>query len=161
MSCLSFTLELVDLQDYDYSLDMWSLGYKSQIKVDFLEEVFRRRAWIARKLFGFLVEKSLNPKVEFCRVLEVLQLISEGLRSLVTVSKESRRKMKSHMGKLSCLVKELVGNVPEKQARRAKVRKVCGRVFRMVSSLKLTKSFLKGLGQDGQRDCETALVICF
>uniref|UniRef100_A0A0D3AYP3 Protein kinase domain-containing protein n=1 Tax=Brassica oleracea var. oleracea TaxID=109376 RepID=A0A0D3AYP3_BRAOL len=133
---------------------------KSQIKVDFLEEVFRRRAWIARKLFGFLVEKSLNPKVEFCRV-EALQLISEGLRSLVTVSKESRRKMKSHMGKLSCLVKELVGNVPEKQARRAKVRKVCGRVFRMVSSLKLTKSFLKGLGQDGQRDCETALVICF
>ncbi|WZZ37353.1 hypothetical protein YC2023_020754 [Brassica napus] len=133
---------------------------KSQIKVDFLEEVFRRRAWIARKLFGFLVEKSLNPKVEFCRV-EALGLVSEGLRSLVTVSKESRRKMKSHMGKLSCLVKELVGNVHEKQARRAKVRKVCGRAFRMVSSLKLTMSFLKGLGQDGQRDCETALVICF
>lgn len=70
--------------------------------MDFLEEVFRRRVWpIARKLFGFLVEKSLNPKVEFRRV-EALELISEGLRSLVSVSKETReeskKRMKSHLG---------------------------------------------------------------
>ncbi|WZZ37350.1 hypothetical protein YC2023_020751 [Brassica napus] len=65
--------------------------------------------------------------------------------------------MKSHMGKLSCLVKELVENVHEKQVRRAKVRKFCGRVFKIFSSLRLTKSFLKGLGPDGQRGCETAL----
>lgn len=54
---------------------------KSQIKVDFLEEVFRRRPWIARKLLGFLVEKSVDPKVEFRRV-EALELIFEALRSL-------------------------------------------------------------------------------
>lgn len=57
------------------------------------------------------------------------------------------------------MVKELVGNVPEKQVRRAKVHKFCGRVFRMVSSLRLTKSFLKGLGPDGQRGCETDLFL--
>lgn len=115
---------------------------------------------IARKMFGFLVEKSVNPKVDFRRV-KALGLVSEGLRSLVSVSKETReeskKRMKSHMGKLSCLVKELVENVPEKQVRRAKVRKFCGRVFKIVSSLRLTKSFLKGLGPDGQRGCETAL----
>ncbi|KAF2548682.1 hypothetical protein F2Q70_00021893 [Brassica cretica] len=133
---------------------------KSQIKVYFLEEVFRRRVWIVRKLFGFLVEKRVNPKVDFRRV-KALGLVSEGLRSLVSVSKETReeskKRMKSHMGKLSCLVKELVENVHEKQVRRAKVRKFCGRVFKIVSSLRLTKSFLKGLGPDGQRGCETAL----
>ncbi|KAJ0238288.1 hypothetical protein HA466_0243780 [Hirschfeldia incana] len=133
---------------------------KSQIKVDFLEEVFRRRPWIARKLFGFLVKKSVNPKVEFRRV-EALELISKALRSLVPMSKETRveskKKMKTHLRRLSGLVKELVVNVPKKQARRAKVRKFCGRVFRVVSYLKLTKSFLKLLGSDGQTACETAL----
>ncbi|KAF8118445.1 hypothetical protein N665_0005s0203 [Sinapis alba] len=133
---------------------------KSQIKVDFLEEVFRRRPWITHQLFGFLVEKSVDPKVEYRRV-EALELISEALRSLVPISKEtqeeSKKKMKSHLVQLSHLIKELVANMPEKQARRAKVRKFCGRVFRMVSSLKLTKSLLNGLGTEGQTACETAL----
>ncbi|WZY79719.1 hypothetical protein YC2023_026103 [Brassica napus] len=47
-----------------------------------LQRIQGGRAWIAHKLFGFLVEKSLNPNVEFRRV-EALELISEGLRSLV------------------------------------------------------------------------------
>ncbi|KAF3549544.1 hypothetical protein DY000_02005850 [Brassica cretica] len=133
---------------------------KSQIKVEFLEEVFRRRPWIAHQLFGFLLEKIVNPKVEYRRV-EALELISEALRSLAPIGKEtqeeSKKKMKFHLVKLSHFIKELVTNMPEKQARRAKVRKFCGRVFRMVSSLKLTKSLLKGLGEDGQTACETAL----
>ncbi|CDY58264.1 BnaAnng15090D [Brassica napus] len=133
---------------------------KSQIKVDFLEEVFRRRPWIAHQLFGFILEKIVNPKVEYRRV-EALELISEALRSLAPIGKEtqeeSKKKMKSHLVKLSHFIKVLVTNMPEKQARRAKVRKFCGRVFRMVSSLKLTKSLLKGLGEDGQTACETAL----
>ncbi|KAG2301090.1 hypothetical protein Bca52824_029741 [Brassica carinata] len=62
---------------------------KSQIKVDFLVEVFRRRPWIAHKLFVFLVDKSVNPKVEFRRV-EALELISVALRSFVPISKETR-----------------------------------------------------------------------
>ncbi|CAH8363308.1 unnamed protein product [Eruca vesicaria subsp. sativa] len=133
---------------------------KSQIKVDFLEEVFRRKPWISHQLFGFILEKSVNPKVEYRRV-EALEMISEALRSLVPISKEtheeSKKIMKSHLVKLSLLIKELVANMPEKQARRAKVRKFCGRIFRMVSSLKLTKSLLKGLGEDGQTACETNL----
>ncbi|KAL0686329.1 hypothetical protein Bca4012_053177 [Brassica carinata] len=132
----------------------------SETELEMVLDVFRM------VLFGYFdskksqIKKSVNPKVDFRRV-KALGLVSEGLRSLVSVSKETReeskKRMKSHMGKLSCLVKELVENVPEKQVRRAKVRKFCGRVFKIVSSLRLTKSFLKGLGPDGQRGCETAL----
>ncbi|CAH2043527.1 unnamed protein product [Thlaspi arvense] len=133
---------------------------KSQMKVEFLEEVFKRRPWIAHQLFGFLLEKSANAKVEFRRV-EALDLITETLRSLVPISEEtqedSKKTMKIHLKKLSHLIKELVAKMPEKQAKRAKVRRSCGKIFRMVSLLKLTKPLLKGLGPDGQTACETGL----
>lgn len=133
---------------------------KSQMKIEFLEEVFRRRPWIAHQLFGFLLDKSGNAKVEFRRV-EALDLITETLRSLVPLNEnnqeDSKKTMKTHLKRLSYLIKELVAKMPEKQARRAQVRKSCGKIFQMVSSLKLTKSLLKGLGADGQTACESAL----
>lgn len=132
---------------------------KSQMKIEFLEEVFRRRPWIGHKLFGFLLEKSGNAKVEFRRV-EALDLITETLRSLVPINEntqeDSKKTMKTHLKKLSHLIKELVAKMPENKARRAQVRKFCGRIFQMVSSLKLTNSLLKGLGPDGQTACESA-----
>lgn len=133
---------------------------KSQMKIEFVEEVFRRRPWIAHQLVGFLLEKSGNAKVEFRRV-EALDLITETLRSLVPINEntqeDSKKIMKTHLQKLSHLIKQLVAKMPEKQVRRAQVRKFCGRIFQMVSALKLTKSLLKGLGPDGQTACESAL----
>ncbi|KAL1215405.1 hypothetical protein V5N11_021833 [Cardamine amara subsp. amara] len=133
---------------------------KCQMKIEFLEEVFRRRPWIAHQLFDFLLEKSGNAKVEFRR-MEALDLITETLRSLVPINEntqeDSKKTMKTHLQKLSHLIKQLVAKMPEKQAKRAKVRKFCGRIFQTVSSLKLTKSLLKVLGPDGQTACESAL----
>lgn len=133
---------------------------KSQMKIEFLEEVFRRRPWIGHQLFGFLLERSGNAKVEFRR-LEALDLITETLRSLVPINEntqeDSKKTMKTHLKKLIHLIKELVANMPEAKVRRAQVRKFCGRIFQMVSSLKLTNSLLKGLGPDGQSACESAL----
>uniref|UniRef100_A0A1J3DHH6 DNA polymerase V n=1 Tax=Noccaea caerulescens TaxID=107243 RepID=A0A1J3DHH6_NOCCA len=133
---------------------------KSQMKIDFLEQVFRRRPWIAHQLFGVLLEKSGTTKFEFRRV-ESLELITETLRSLVPINanteEDSKKKMKTYLENLSHLIKELVGKMPDKQAKRALVRKSCGRIFQMVSSLKLTKSLLEGLGPDGQTACESAL----
>ncbi|XP_010461774.1 PREDICTED: myb-binding protein 1A-like isoform X2 [Camelina sativa] len=133
---------------------------KSQMKIEFLEEVFRRRPWVGHKLFGFLLEKSGNAKFEFRRV-EALELISETLRSLVPINEtaleDSKKTMKTHLKKLSHLIKELVANMPENKARRGQVRKFCARIFQMVSLLKLTNSLLKSLGPDGQTACETAV----
>ncbi|CAA7034816.1 unnamed protein product [Microthlaspi erraticum] len=133
---------------------------KSQMKIDFLEQVFRRRPWIAHQLFGLLLEKSGTTKFDYRRV-ESLELITETLRSLVPINvdteEDSKQKMETYLENLSHLIKGLVGKMPDKHARRALVRKSCGRIFQMVSSLKLTKSLLEGLGPDGQTACETAL----
>ncbi|KAK0589170.1 hypothetical protein LWI29_010611 [Acer saccharum] len=121
---------------------------KSQIKSEFLKEIFRRRPSIGYHLFGFLLEKCRGAKSVFRRV-ESLDLVMEILKSLVPfISSKgslvtSTRNLKAHLGNLSLLIKELVTNMPEKQSRRAEVRKFCGKIFQMVSTLKLTKSFLK------------------
>ncbi|KFK28136.1 hypothetical protein AALP_AA8G477000 [Arabis alpina] len=133
---------------------------KSQMKIEFLEEVFRRRPWIAHQLFGFLLDKSRNAKVEFRRV-ESLDLITETLRTLAplneTNQEDSKKTMKAHLKKLSYLIKELVANMPDKQAKRAQVRKSCGKIFQIVTSLNLSKSLLKSLGPEGQTACEPVL----
>lgn len=55
---------------------------KSQLKPEFLKEVFKRRPWVGRHLFGFLVEKCGDAKSDYRRV-EALELVSEILKSLV------------------------------------------------------------------------------
>ncbi|KAK0588417.1 hypothetical protein LWI29_000672 [Acer saccharum] len=135
---------------------------KSQIKSEFLKEIFRRRPSIGYHLFGFLLEKCRGAKSVFRRV-ESLDLVMEILKSLVPfISSKgslvtSTRNLKAHLGNLSLLIKELVTNMPEKQSRRAEVRKFCGKIFQMVSTLKLTKSFLKELPDDADAACQSQL----
>lgn len=133
---------------------------KSQIKSEFLKEIFRRRPWIGRYLFGFLLEKCGSSKSDFRRV-EALDMVSEILKSpgLSDVSGQETLKkiMKSHLEKLCQLIEQLLTNMPEKQSRRAEVRKFCGKIFQMIATLKLSKSFLKNLAPDAHAKCESQL----
>ncbi|KAJ6985081.1 rDNA transcriptional regulator pol5-like [Populus alba x Populus x berolinensis] len=134
----------------------------SQIKSDFLTEIFRRRPWIGHHLFGFLLEKCSRAKLEFRRV-EALDLVIEILKSMVSSGNDesnrnaSKKVLKNHLQKLSHLIKELATNMPEKPSRRAEARKFCGKVFRYVSTYDLTKSFLKYLAPEAEAACESQL----
>lgn len=134
---------------------------KSQIKSKFLEEIFRRRPWIGDNLFSFLLEKCGNAKSQFRRV-EALDLIAEVLKSLTTNADDRSqhslvKTMKSNLPQLCNLIKELVTNMPEKQSRRADVRKFCSKVLQILTSLNLTTSFLKALESDARAACESQL----
>ncbi|KAL0365238.1 UNVERIFIED_CONTAM: Myb-binding protein 1A-like protein [Sesamum angustifolium] len=135
---------------------------KSQMKCEFLKEIFKRRPWIGRHLFGFLLEKCGSAKSQF-RQVEALELVTEILKSHISSttdeSAEDAQKMmlKNHLSKLSHLIKHLVTNMPEKQSRRADVRKFCGKVFQILTIYNLTSSFLKTLEPDGHTACETQL----
>ncbi|KAH9655287.1 DNA polymerase V family [Citrus sinensis] len=135
---------------------------KSQVKSEFLKEIFRRRPWIGHHLFGFILEKCGSAKSVFRRV-ESLDLVMEILKSLVPLSSDeatrdaSKRKLKSHLRNLSHVIKQLVTNMPEKQSRRAEVRKFCAKMFQMLSTLNLTKPFLKDLPSDAHAACESQL----
>ncbi|KAG5254028.1 DNA polymerase [Salix suchowensis] len=134
----------------------------SQIKSEFLKEIFRRRPWIGHHLLEFLLEICGSAKSEFRRV-GALDLVMEILKSMVTSGKDesnhdaSKKIFKNHLQKLSHLIKELATKMPEKQSRRAEVRKFCGKVFRYVSSYDLTKCFLKCLGPEAGAACESQL----
>ncbi|KAG6425009.1 hypothetical protein SASPL_115432 [Salvia splendens] len=107
---------------------------KSQMKCEFLKEIFRRRPWIGKQLFGFLLEKCSCAKSQF-RQVEALDLVTEVLKAHGSVSgKASKKFLKSHISKISHLIKHLVTNMPEKQARRAAVRRFCGKVFQMLTT---------------------------
>ncbi|XP_030515582.1 myb-binding protein 1A-like protein [Rhodamnia argentea] len=135
---------------------------KSQIKSEFLKEIFRRRPWIGQHLLGFILEKCSSAKSDFRRV-EALDLILEILRSLVLPNADehqqerSKKLVKNHLKKLGHLIGEMVKSMPKKQSRRAEVRKFCSRVFQIVSSLNLTKPFLKDLAPEAQAACESQL----
>ncbi|KAJ4716026.1 DNA polymerase V [Melia azedarach] len=122
---------------------------KSQIKLEFLKEIFRRRPWIGHHLLGFLLEKCASAKSVFRRV-ESLDLVMEILKLLFPLSSDdvsreaSKKKLKSHLPNLSHVIKQLVTNMPEKQARRAEVRKFCAKIFQM----ELTGNFDSKLFQD-------------
>lgn len=133
---------------------------KSQIKSEFLKEIFRRRPWIGQHLFGFLLEKCSSAKSEFRRV-EALDLLTEILKTMNssdgTGQDVLKKNVKSHLSSLCRLVEALVTNKPEKQSRRAEVRKFCIRIFQIISSLNLAKPFLKALDQNVHALCESQL----
>ncbi|KAL6269884.1 hypothetical protein ACE6H2_026795 [Prunus campanulata] len=133
---------------------------KSQIKSEFLKEIFRRRPWIGHHLFGFLLEKCGSSKSDFRRV-EALDLVSEILKSLGSIDRSGQEAlknvMKSHLQKLCRLVEQLLTNMPEKQSRRAEARKFCIKILQMITTLKLTKAFLKNLAPDAHTKCESQL----
>lgn len=134
---------------------------KCQIKSEFLKEIFRRRPWIGHNLFSFLLEKCGSAKSQF-RQVEALDMIAEVLKSLTINADDSSQQslvkiMKSNLPQLCHLIKELVTNMPEKQSRRADVRKFCSKVFQILTSLNLTMSFLKALEPDARGACESQL----
>lgn len=138
------------------ALDKYFETKKSQLKPEFLKEVFKRRPWVGRNLFGFLVEKCGDAKSDYRRV-EVLELVLEILKSLLAESTPDASKtfLKAHMSKLSHLIKQLARHMPEKPSRRADVRKFCGKVFQILSTHNMTKSFLKTLEPDDRAACES------
>lgn len=130
---------------------------KSQMKCEFLLEIFRRRQWIGKQLFGFLLEKCSCAKSQF-RQVEALDLVTEVLKSHSSpTDKASEKFLKKHILKLSHLIKHLVTNMPEKQSRKAGVRKFCGKVFQILKDSKLKSSFLESLGADGRTVCESQI----
>ncbi|XP_043711070.1 rDNA transcriptional regulator pol5-like [Telopea speciosissima] len=136
---------------------------KSQLKSDFVKEVFRRQPWIGHQLFGFLLEKCGNAKSEFRRV-EGLDLIEEVLKLSVSGPENkgekymsSRRFLKEHMVSLCDLLEKLMMNMPEKQSRRAGVRRFCDQVLHSVLKLHLRKSLIGSLTPDAYAACESQL----
>lgn len=134
---------------------------KSQMKPEFLKEIFRRSPWVGHHFLGFILEKCGNAKSQF-RQVEALDLVIEILKPLVGVDTDENsgdmgKVLMSLLPKLCHLVKELVTNMPEKQSRRAEVRKFCGKIFNILSSLKLTTSFLETLERGAHAACEAQL----
>lgn len=140
------------------ALEKYFESKKCQLKPEFLKEVFKRRPWVGRHLFGVLLESSANAKYDYRRV-EALELLSEILKAVLAESTpdESKKFLKGHLSKLGHLLKELATHMPEKQSRRAEVRKFCSKVFQILSSQNLSKSFLKTLDTDAHAACESHL----
>ncbi|PWA83033.1 DNA polymerase V family [Artemisia annua] len=134
-------------------------GKNSQLKPQFLKEIIRRCAWVGKRYFGLLVEKCSTAKSKF-RQVEALDLLLEALKPFVSVNKSKdtvglgKKMISSNLSELCVLIKELVTNMPEKQARRAEVRRFCGRMFHIISTLKLSKKFLKSLDSEVHSVCE-------
>ncbi|KAG8473504.1 hypothetical protein CXB51_035638 [Gossypium anomalum] len=135
---------------------------KSQIKSGFLKEIFRRNPRISRQLFGFLLENCGNAKSDFRRV-EALDLVIEVLKSQVPMNNNesnrdaSKKFLKSHLQSLGHLIETLVTKMPEKKSRKTEVHKCCDKIFQMITTLDLTKAFLKCLEPGTLSACESQL----
>ncbi|GFS34513.1 DNA polymerase V family [Actinidia rufa] len=150
------------LDIFQDALETYFDSKKFQMKSEFLKEIVRRRPWIGHHIFEFLLDKCCSSKSEFRRV-EALDLVIEILKSLVSVTANdsgwaaSKKTLKSHLPKMCHVIKELVTNMPEKQSRRAEVRKFCSRVFQIITSLNLSEPFLQALEPNAHAACETQL----
>ncbi|KAL8159805.1 hypothetical protein V2J09_001342 [Rumex salicifolius] len=131
---------------------------KSQIKPEFLSEVFKRRPWVGHRLFGFLLKRCREAKSGYRRV-DSLDLLFGTLKSLLSDSADSSSKkiLKTHLAQISDVVQILVKNMPEKQAKRAAVRKFCNKILQIVSTHEIAKAFLKTLDEESQNACEVQL----
>ncbi|KAF5206015.1 Dna polymerase v family [Thalictrum thalictroides] len=135
---------------------------KSQLKPGFVKEVFRRQPWVGHLLFGFLIEKCGSAKSEV-RLVKALDPVEEILKYSLSGKGDGENKamplkfLKAHLPSLSGLIGKLVINWPEKQSRRAHVRRFCGQTLKLVTKLHLTKEFLKVLKQDAYNACEAKL----
>ncbi|KAD4179224.1 hypothetical protein E3N88_27815 [Mikania micrantha] len=131
----------------------------SQLKPQFLKEIFRRWTWVGQHFFGFLVEKCTSAKSKF-RQVEALDLILEILKPYILVkdgNDEAKEMISVHLSRVSNLIKELVTNMPEKQAKRAEVRKFCGKIFTFLTSYKLSTQFLESLDPEVHSACESQI----
>ncbi|KAI3755493.1 hypothetical protein L1987_55294 [Smallanthus sonchifolius] len=132
----------------------------SQLKPQFLKEIFRRWPWVGQHFFGFLVEKCTSAKSKF-RQVEALDLILEILKQYALVNKdgndEAEEMISNHLSRLGSLIKELVTNMPEKQAKRAEVRKFCGKIFTLLTTHGLSTQFLESLDPEVHLKCENQI----
>lgn len=166
-------LKIVDARNFSYSelqriFDIFEAALvaffdskKSQMKSDFLKEIFKRRPWIGHHFFGFLLERCGSAKSQF-RQVEALDLVTEILKSFLSSHADESgtnalKMLKSHLPKICHLIKQLVTNMPEKQSRRADVRKFCTKIFQILTAHNLSASFLKALEPDGHAGCESQL----
>lgn len=135
-------------------------GKNSHLKPQFLKEIFRRWPWVSQHFFGFLMEKCSSARSKF-RQVEALDLVLETLKPFVSVNTggndAGKEMVSSHLPELCALIKELLTNMPDKQAKRAEVRKFCGKIFNIISTLKLCTPFLESLEKDVQSVCETQI----
>ncbi|PIA51903.1 hypothetical protein AQUCO_01000044v1 [Aquilegia coerulea] len=135
---------------------------KSQLKPGFVKEVFRRQPWVGHLLFGFLLEKCGSVKSEV-RLVKALDPVEEILKYSLSGKGDGENKavplkfFKTHLQSLSGLIGKLVISWPEKQSRRAQVRRFCGQTLKLVTKYNLTKEFLIVLKQDAYNACEAKL----
>ncbi|KAJ8764735.1 hypothetical protein K2173_009123 [Erythroxylum novogranatense] len=135
---------------------------KSQLKAEFLKEIFRRRPWVGHHLLEFLLDKCSSTKSEF-RQVEALDLVLEILKTVVSSGSDenssttSKGNLESYLQALGHLVMVMATNMPEKQARRVAVRKFCSKIFQMISTNDLNKSFLKHFNPEAQAVCGSQL----
>lgn len=137
---------------------------KSRLKAGFIKEVIRRHSWLGLLLFGFLLEKCGTAKSEF-RQIEALDVIDCIIKTCIPTGKgekdqddSSRAKfLKKNLPAICELMEKLLTKMPEKQSRRAEVRRFCTRILNTVSMLNLNKAFLKVLKPDARVLCEHQL----
>lgn len=137
---------------------------KCRLKSGFIKEVFHRHSWIAQQLFGFLLEKCGNAKSEYRRV-EALVLVDCILKSCLPTrgaggdndNLAAHQFFKAHLSLICDLIQQLLIKLPEKQSRRAEVRRFCARTLQAVSMLKLNKPFIKALKPEAYTACESQL----
>ncbi|CAL9079455.1 unnamed protein product [Musa textilis] len=137
---------------------------KSRLKAGFIKEVIRRHSWLGLLLFGFLLEKCGTAKSEF-RQIEALDVIDCIIKTCIPTGKgekdqddSSRAKfLKKNVPAICELMEKLLTTMPEKQSRRAEVRRFCTRILNTVSMLNLNKAFLKVLKPDVRVLCEHQL----
>ncbi|RRT65690.1 hypothetical protein B296_00017342 [Ensete ventricosum] len=130
---------------------------KSRLKAGFVKEVIRRHSWFGLLLFGFLLEKCGTAKSEF-RQIEALDVIDCIIKTCIPTGKgekdqddSSKAKfLKKNLPGICELMEKLLTKMPEKQSRRAEVRRFCTRILNTVSMLNLNKAFLKVLKPDAR-----------
>ncbi|CAA6658932.1 unnamed protein product [Spirodela intermedia] len=142
-------------------LDDYFDNKKSRVKSVFIKEVFRRHPWVARQLFDLLLEKCNGAKSEFRRI-EALELVDSALKSLALsqkgdASSDASKFLKKHVPSFSRLICQLLSRFPEKQSRRAEVRRFCCKILDALTSHNLLKSFTKQLTPEAYSACESKL----
>ncbi|GMG98666.1 hypothetical protein Nepgr_000506 [Nepenthes gracilis] len=112
---------------------------KSRLRFGFLKEIFKRRPWIGQPLFGLLLSKCGDAKLKF-RQIEALELLLEIL--LGSDPDAVKRILESRLAEICRLTKHLATHLPEKQSRRAEVKKFCSKVSQIVSNHGMAKSIV-------------------
>ncbi|KAJ4757383.1 DNA polymerase V [Rhynchospora pubera] len=159
MNCANPELESV-VEVFRNTLVDYFNNKKSRLKLGFVKEVVRRYPWVGTPLYGLLIEKCCSTKAEF-RQIETLDLLDFIMKSYEKDSSCSSKLVKKHLKIICELIGKLLTNMPQKQSRRADVRRFCTRVLNVVSGLKLNKKFIERLTPEVCTLCEAQLGAAF